>query len=278
MPRYASVAGLALVVAVARAYAPAGAPQTRRPASVRVDAKMGAKKKGAKRGARLQELRDLGEDGAGATKDWAATITQRLDAAATSVEMRECEEKLVDACGDSTRDLAAIDGLVGALGAMAQAPASDAPALAAGDWKLVWARSDDGVCAVGTGLHKVPLANLEEVFLSIGPKKIVTTEVIRVLGPFPNVKNLLSGSASMKKGKVLFSYDTCIDGTGAELSGSQTRDVAFDVASLSRDLLVLCASTVGADEWLVFEREPDLAGTLASCRVSPNDDDDDDEA
>ena len=48
--------------------------------------------------------------------------------------------------------------------------------------------------------------------------------------------------------------------------------VTHTFASLSRDVLVLEASGVGDAEWLVFEREPDLAGMLASSRVAPNDD------
>ena len=263
---------LAVVALVAAAGALAYAPtSTMHRAATSLHAKKA--KKAAKKGARLQEMRDLSAGSAGATKDWAATLTQRLDAAASSAEVSEKEDRLLELCAESNRDLAAIDGVVRELETLPPVAAADAPGLAAGDWKLVWARSDEGVCNIGTGLHKVPLANLEEIFLTLSDRKITTTEVIRVVGPFPNVKNLLFGSAKVSPTKGLaLSYSDCIDGTGNKLKGEQARDVAFGVASLSRDVLVLEASGVGDAEWLVFEREPDLAGMLASSRVAPNDD------
>jgi len=35
-----------------------------------------------------------------------------------------------------------------------------------GDWRLVWASSDDALSVVGSGLHKVPLTLMEDLFLS----------------------------------------------------------------------------------------------------------------
>ena len=97
------------------------------------------------------------------------------------------------------------------------------------NYKLVWVGSDDGICHLGTGLHKVPLARLQDVFMTIGGMPISTSttdinsyimdmkgskkkkgkkgkknknilnngitvmEVIRILGPFPNVRNTLQG-------------------------------------------------------------------------------------
>lgn len=50
------------------------------------------------------------------------------------------------------------------------------------DYRMVWAGSDDAICHLGTGLHNVPLARLEEVFLTLGKKRIEVKEVIRILG------------------------------------------------------------------------------------------------
>ena len=61
--------------------------------------------------------------------------------------------------------------------------------------------SDVAICHVGTGLHKVPLARLQEVFLScLGRNRLEVLEVIRILGPFPNVKNVLQGAAKVGSG------------------------------------------------------------------------------
>eukprot|EP00629_Pelagomonadales_sp_RCC1024_P003363 CAMPEP_0119269638 /NCGR_PEP_ID=MMETSP1329-20130426/6968_1 /TAXON_ID=114041 /ORGANISM="Genus nov. species nov., Strain RCC1024" /LENGTH=266 /DNA_ID=CAMNT_0007269639 /DNA_START=205 /DNA_END=1001 /DNA_ORIENTATION=+ len=223
-----------------------------------------------KKANRLREMKDLKDGGQGAVDEWARTIEQRLDAAASDGEREALEEALLDLCGATTRDLDALDGAVADLAALPKPAAADAARIAGGDWKLVWARSDEGVGAIGTGLHRVPLANLEDIFLSIDARRVTTTEVIRVLGPFPNVKNLLFGACKVKPSRLEFSYDRIIDGTGKELTNSQARDAAFGVAALSRRVLVLAATGVGATEWLVFEREDDLADALQKLRVAPN--------
>ena len=69
-------------------------------------------------------------------------------------------------------------------------------------YRLAWVGSDAAVCHVGTSLHKVPLARLQEVYLSLGgggsvgvnKNKWELIEVIRILGPFPNVRNTLRGN------------------------------------------------------------------------------------
>lgn len=52
------------------------------------------------------------------------------------------------------------------------------------NYRMAWAGSDEAVCHLGTGLHNVPLARLEEVFLTLGKNRIDVKEVIRILGPF----------------------------------------------------------------------------------------------
>ncbi|CAM9891006.1 unnamed protein product, partial [Phaeothamnion confervicola] len=74
------------------------------------------------------------------------------------------------------------------------------------DWRLVFASSDDGITALGTGLHKLPLTRMEDMFLTFGggqplsgkaaiaSRAVELVEVLRVLGPFPNVRNTLTGT------------------------------------------------------------------------------------
>ena len=116
-------------------------------------------------------------------------------------------------------------------------------------YRLLWVGSDDTISAFGTGLHKVPLARLQEVFISVslpntkakGLKNksnndnnrfcMTTTEVIRILGPFPNIKNTLQGSCSVSRApngiaeRWDISWNSMIDGTGKELIGSSNDDV-----------------------------------------------------
>merc|ERR1712176_1155315 len=164
-----------------------------------------------------------------ATEQWAANLEQRLDA--------------VDA---AVKDLATLPAY------------PDIGFRARGDWRLVWAKSDEGVGFIGTGLHRVALANLEDQFLSLDADgSCALTEVIRVLGPFPNVKNLLTGTSTIGPSTLRLTYTKVIDGTGAELTSSQARSVKLRLAALSKDLLV-------------FEREDNFADALESLRVPPD--------
>ena len=122
-------------------------------------------------------------------------------------------------------------------------------------YRLLWVGSDATISAFGTGLHKVPLARLQEVFLSIrlppsnrkskantsqNRFRLTTTEVIRILGPFPNIKNTLQGICTVsasptssesnnveQSGAELWdvTWDSMIDGTGKELIGRDNEDV-----------------------------------------------------
>merc|ERR1719215_1445304 len=152
------------------------------------------------------------------------------------------------------------------------------------DYKMVWAGSDAAVCHVGTGLHKVPLARLQEVFLSIGKKRVEINEVIRILGPFPNVKNMLQGNVKVSVGGgesvLTFTYSSMIDGTGKELSaaGSEQRKVDLKVL-YAADQAIVCTTSIDDDgavdyfesdngaSLLVFFREKDLDGELDALRA-----------
>ena len=116
-------------------------------------------------------------------------------------------------------------------------------------YRLLWVGSDDTISAFGTGLHKVPLARLQEVFITISiPSssnrklkesknsknnrfQMTTTEVIRILGPFPNIKNTLQGTCTVsgepnaKEEQWDITWNSMIDGTGKELIGNSNDDV-----------------------------------------------------
>merc|ERR1712232_525162 len=68
------------------------------------------------------------------------------------------------------------------------------------NYRLAWVGGDDAICHIGTGLQKVPLARLQEIFLRFqGRSDLEIYEVISVLGPFPNVRNTLIGKCQVMK-------------------------------------------------------------------------------
>ena len=141
-------------------------------------------------------------------------------------------------------------------------------------YRLLWVGSDDTISAFGTGLHKVPLARLQEVFISVslpntkskGLKNksnndnnrfcLTTTEVIRILGPFPNIKNTLQGSCSVSGApngiaeRWDISWNSMIDGTGKELIGSSNDDVRHvpTLNMLYGDEHIIVASIMSSNE------------------------------
>ena len=235
---------------------------TRRPTQL-------AAKKKSRKLERLQELKEVSGAELDATEKWAANLEQRLDAVASDGERDAKASKVLELCNEDNRDFDAIDAAVKDLASLPAYP--DIGFRARGDWRLVWAKSDEGVGFIGTGLHRVALANLEDQFLSLDADgSCALTEVIRVLGPFPNVKNLLTGTSTIGPSTLRLTYTKVIDGTGAELTSSQARSVKLRLAALSKDLLVVAAASVDADDWLVFEREDNFADALESLRVPPN--------
>jgi len=112
------------------------------------------------------------------------------------------------------------------------------------NYRMAWAGSDEAVCHLGTGLHNVPLARLEEVFLTLGKNRIDVKEVIRILGPFPNIRNTLKGGTRIGKEKSLLQieYDSMIDGTGKEiLAGTEKNKKIVDLDVLfADDDAILC--------------------------------------
>jgi len=154
-------------------------------------------------------------------------------------------------------------------------------------YRLAWVGSDDAICHIGTSLHKVPLARLQEVYLSLGGGgSVVGTnkykwellEVIRILGPFPNVRNTLRGNVvgltkkkrmndgedNTERVQLEIAYSSMIDGTGREIikSTDGPRKVDLDVW-FANDKAIVC--TVPSS----------LLSGKSSGSSGSNDDDDD---
>ena len=98
------------------------------------------------------------------------------------------------------------------------------------DYRLAWAGSDEAICHIGTGLHKVPLARLQEIFFSClssnsgggGGRRIELLEVIRILGPFPNVRNTLQGTTKIER--IMSSSSSSTVGAGEDKNGDDDVD------------------------------------------------------
>ena len=96
-------------------------------------------------------------------------------------------------------------------------------------YRLAWVGSDDSICHIGTGLHKVPLARLQEIFLTCqGKNRIEVFEVISILGPFPNVRNTLQGGSEVSSSDIstwTILMDSMIDGTGKEILAGKDENI-----------------------------------------------------
>ena len=138
------------------------------------------------------------------------------------------------------------------------------------DYKLGFAGSDAAICAIGSGLHKVPLANLDEIFISLFSNRCYVREVIRIIGPFPNVLNSLLGDVTVDKNVLTTTYTSIIDGTGKELvnAPNEERKMDYEVVFASDEYLVLYAEkTKKIENLLVFERSVNMDDELMKNRV-----------
>jgi hypothetical protein len=118
-----------------------------------------------------------------------------------------------------------LDQILSIVRSWVQLPSTSLKVLTAGanrrDYRLAWVGSDDAICHIGTGQHKVPLARLQEIFLTLeGRNRIQLYEVISLLGPFPNLRNTLQGSCQVigsdnYQWKIV--YDSMIDAMGKQL-------------------------------------------------------------
>ena len=144
-------------------------------------------------------------------------------------------------------------------------------------YRMIWAASDNAICYLGSGLHNVPLARLQEVFISFLKSTIEVHEVIRLIGPFPNVKNTLKGEISgFTTNTPSIKYTSMIDGTGKEvLAGKQENEkiVPLDVVLATENVIIWkdpngSGSGSGSEEdFLVFIREYDMTAKLDILRV-----------
>ena len=165
------------------------------------------------------------------------------------------------------------------------------------NFRLAWVGSDEALCHIGTGLHKVPLARMQEVFFCcLGRNRIEVLEVISITGPFPNIRNTLQGETKIIKGgggisggnsnieKLRIDVDSMTDGTGKELlpPGEKSRIVDLDVY-FSDERAIVAVVPPSEEERdnddtdplrnngqnvLVFVREDEMDDKLDSLRVS----------
>mmetsp|Transcript_1357 Transcript_1357/g.3138 ORF Transcript_1357/g.3138 Transcript_1357/m.3138 type:complete len:347 (-) Transcript_1357:82-1122(-) len=152
------------------------------------------------------------------------------------------------------------------------------------DYRLAWVGSDDAICHLGTGLHKVPLARMQEVFMNcLGRNRIEILEVISLIGPFPNVKNILQGTTKISGGiegaDVQITMEKMIDGTGKTIDAGtddNIRRVDLEVAfSDERAIVVLMPGGDTANPLadngkrvMLFVKEDDLDEKLEGYRVN----------
>ena len=162
-------------------------------------------------------------------------------------------------------------------------------------YRLAWVGSDDAICHIGTSLHKVPLARLQEMYLLLGyNNRWELLEVIRILGPFPNVRNTLKGEVTVKKNntsqregvRMEIAYQSMIDGTGKEILAGKddnVKRVKLDVWFANEQALVCTTVPEDGDESeggnggdplsgdgsniLLFVKEEDLDGNLEKLRA-----------
>jgi hypothetical protein len=159
------------------------------------------------------------------------------------------------------------------------------------DYRLAWVGSERAICHIGTGLHNVPLARLQEIYLClVGKSRLEVLEVIRILGPFPNVRNTLQGTAKIGKRNVeldaggssmselAVTYDSMIDGTGKQIkAGMENNARKYELNILFCDenaIVAMVPNAEGADPLqdnganiLFFAREESLDENLEKMRV-----------
>lgn len=174
------------------------------------------------------------------------------------------------------------------------------------NYRLAWAGSDKAICHVGTALHKVPLARLQEIFLCLGYNRWELLEVIRILGPFPNVRNTLKGDVKVEKGKgsgfsggavpssngngreavrMNIAYNSMIDGTGKEILAGKATNVKYvDLniwfanekaivcttvnEDLDGDVVVDPLTSANGEKVLLFVAEENLDESLEKLRAA----------
>lgn len=234
----------------------------------------------------------LGEIANPSTSSSSSSSQRRADPEKAAAADRLVDALVAECAKERDRDVGAIARLCSETADLVrETPGLLAPSQVEGDWRLIWVSNDDAFTTIGSGLHKLPLTLMEDIFVSFRSsgkskapiRKVETAEILRVLGPFPNVRNTLSGSWSLSSaprpaGGLGLVYDTMTDGNGGTIKapdGSETRSVPFDVAYANGEALVLLndRTTGSADpQILLFAKETDLEGTFKALRVDRPDD------
>lgn len=204
-----------------------------------------------------------------------------------AIEVQALVDELETVLAQDAKSLS-LDGILAPIRALTALPSCNFRQLTASGsltarnhFRLAWVGSDDAVCHLCTGLHKVPLARLQEVFLSLSKNQVTVEEVIRILGPFPNVKNTLSGRSkvlSMDPIDWRITWESMIDGTGKELlAGKEENERQVDLRVVFCDPLVIVAVVPGnaqdvmgeqGEKTLVFVRETEMEEKLEALRVA----------
>lgn len=85
----------------------------------------------------------------------------RAKLSAVQAEADDIADGLLDKCVESERNMAAISAVIENLRSLSTTlrPAQSYDLNT--DWRLVFASDDDALCAVGTGLHKLPLTRMQ---------------------------------------------------------------------------------------------------------------------
>jgi len=181
--------------------------------------------------------------------------------------------KLLGLCSQSTRSLEEIAEVINELQELSATTKPAQSAKIYGDWRLAYVSAAAGLDEIGTGLHKLPLTRMEDLFLSFSGSKAAgraaaCTEVLRVLGPFPNLRNKLSGDFGISSSGtgISLKYTQMIDGTGKMLESGNGMDRKnnLQVIYSGLDGLVMLTKTGCA---LVFQRETNLQAALKALRV-----------
>lgn len=181
----------------------------------------------------------------------------------------EAEGKLLVAVKEPKRDTAQIGALLDSLG---NRDGGVRPESLVGGWALRWVPNVQALDIIGTGLHAMRGTTFEDLFISFGTektKKVEANEVLRVFGPFPSVRNVLSGTYSYdaaKNGRLRIVFSEMVDGLGSRIvakDGSSERVIDLNVRYAGPQVLI---AAKGEDS-LIFEKVQSVREELIRLRV-----------
>ena len=116
----------------------------------------------------------------------------------------------------------------------------------------------------------------------LGKNKIEILEVISLIGPFPNVKNILQGTTKVSTGQegseVQIVMERMVDGTGKEIKADEVRRVDLEVAFCDERAIVVLMPNEDNENAkplddngkrvLLFVREDELDEKLEGLRAN----------